>query len=65
MGEAATPPSARAGRCLAALQLVVIASYYASSFERLRRFTGSTVRSHLARHRPERTLDGVQLPLLG
>ena len=64
-GERATPPSARTGRRLAALQLVGIACYSASSFERLRRSTGSTVRSHLARHPPVRTLGGVQLPPLG
>jgi hypothetical protein len=51
LGEDATPPSARAGRRLAVLQLVVIAGYYASLC--------------LARHRPARTLDGVQLPMLG
>ena len=51
LGEAATPPSARAERRLAALQLVVIACYYASL--------------RLARHRPAPTLVGVQLPILG
>jgi hypothetical protein len=50
-GERATPPSARTGRRLAALQLVVIAGYYALL--------------RLARHRPARTLEGVQPPLLG
>ena len=49
--EAATPPSARTGRRLAALQFVGIAGYYASLC--------------LARHHPVRTLDGVQPPLLG
>ena len=51
LGEAATPPSARAERRLAALQLVAIVRYYASS--------------RLARHRAAPTLVGVQLPILG
>jgi hypothetical protein len=51
MGEVATPPSARTGRYLAALQLVVIAGYYASLC--------------LTRHRPARTLNGVQPSILG
>ena len=52
LGEGATPPSARTGRRLAALQLVAIAGgYYASLC--------------VAKHRPARTLGGVQLPFLG
>jgi hypothetical protein len=64
-GENATPPSACASRRLAALQLVGIAGYSASSFERLRRFAGSTARFHLAGHRLARTPGGVQLPFPG
>ena len=51
LGESATPPSARTGWRLAALQLVVLVGYYASLC--------------LARHLPARTLGGVQPPLLG
>jgi hypothetical protein len=39
--------------------------YSASSFERLRRFIGSTIRLHLAGHRAGRNLGAVQLPFLG
>ena len=52
LGEAATPPSARAERRLAALQVVVIACCYYASLR-------------LARHRPAIALAGVQLPILG
>lgn len=51
LGEVATPPSARAGRCLVTLQLIVMAGYYASP--------------RLARHPLALPLGGVQPRILG
>jgi hypothetical protein len=60
----ATISSARPARRLAALQLVGIQPQLRLVFERLRRFTGPTVRFYLARHPAGGTLKAVKPPFL-
>jgi hypothetical protein len=63
--KTATTLSARPARRLAALQLVGVEQLFRLVFKRLRRFTGPTVRFHLASHHAGRTLRAVQLRFLG